>query len=268
MTPEHIAASVFYVLFSRGDFALPHLKKIIENKGHFISPSFYGKVPHWQNDKFCIDIYNEICLLLKQQPKGSIAELASIMQGVSAIKNLEGDYVEIGVFSGTSALAALLYMKRLKVTKRCYLLDTYSGFSYEESSKSCDIKWHGTHTNYSGFSGQNAISRIVNLTASTNQEVKVKEFNVCQDELPKEIEKIAMANIDVDMYEATKFALEKVAPKIVVGGIITTEDPAATFGLYGAYYALHEFLESPIGKKFISLRSESTYFLIRKPDEI
>lgn len=203
---------------------------------------------------------------LQHQPKGEITELASIMQGIKTTKDLEGDYVEIGVFSGTSALAALLYMQRLNLSRRCYLLDTYSGFSYEASEQSCDIKWHGTHTTYEGYSGPGAISRMISLTANTGNDVKVKEFNVCQDELPEEIEKIAMANIDVDMYEATKMAFEKIAPKLVVGGVMTTEDPTATYGLYGAYYALNEFINSPMGKSFMVFRSESTYFLIKKTE--
>lgn len=72
-----------------------------------------------------------------------------------------------------------------------------------------------------------------------------------------------MANLDVDIYEGTLRGLRILAPRMVDGGIIATEDPTSTPGLYGAYYALHEFLESEEGKDFICLRTETTYFLIK-----
>lgn len=261
-----IRTSVFFVYFSRGDYALPFLEKIFEEGGAIVSPNSYGKVPYWMNSNCCIDIYNEIGYRLQKQPKGSIQELGSIMQGIEATQNLEGDYVEIGVFSGTSALAALSYMQRHGIKRTCYLLDTYAGFTYDEAESSQDIKWSKTHTSWAGikFDPGSATKRIKRLTSDFACNVIPLEFNVCKDPLPEGIKNIAMANLDVDIYEATYAGLCKLAPLMVQNGIITTEDPCSTHGLYGAYYALHKFLKSDIGKEFICLRSESTYFLIKR----
>jgi len=67
--------------------------------------------------------------------------------------------------------------------------------------------------------------------------------NICKDDLPKEIEKIAVANIDVDMYEPTLVALNKVSDLVVKGGVVIVEDATSTPCLYGAYLAMEEFLE-------------------------
>jgi hypothetical protein len=73
-----------------------------------------------------------------------------------------------------------------------------------------------------------------------------------------------VANIDVDLYEATKVALERVAPLVVLGGIIICEDPASTPGLYGAYVAMHDFLEgNEDGRKFLPVFKGGQYFLIK-----
>jgi len=88
------------------------------------------------------------------------------------------------------------------------------------------------------------------------------QSNICAEELPKQITKIAVANIDVDIYDATKAAMEKVAPLIVRGGIMICEDPTSTPGLYGASVAMHDFLETPQGRKFMPLFKGGQYFLI------
>lgn len=260
----NISECAFYVYFSRGDFALPHIKKIIKEGGAFISPDLPIRVQWWENNKYCIEIYNQIAYLLQYQPKGSIAEFGAIMQAINATRNIDGDYVEIGVFSGSSALAALLYMRRMGIKRKCYLLDTYGGFNYEESKVSQDIKWYGSHKSWiGGQTGNDAMERIRRLTQNTGNEVIVERFNACADELPKNIEHIAMANVDIDIYEAVRDILIKLELRLRVGGIITIEDPTCTPTVIGSYYALYEFLESEIGQKFICLCSDTTYFLIK-----
>ena len=82
--------------------------------------------------------------------------------------------------------------------------------------------------------------------------------------LPSILNKIAVANIDVDLYEATAAALIKVAPLVVKGGIIICEDPTSTPGLYGACVAMHNFLQSNAeGRKFLPVFKGGQYFLIK-----
>ena len=69
----------------------------------------------------------------------------NICEAIELTKNLEGDYVEIGVFEGGSALTALNYLKQINLKRRVFLLDTFEGFNYVESEKSLDVKWYKSH---------------------------------------------------------------------------------------------------------------------------
>jgi hypothetical protein len=96
-----------------------------------------------------------------------------------------------------------------------------------------------------------------------NNDFKLVKSNICSDDIPTEIDKITVANIDVDMLEASLSAFEKVANRIVHGGIIIAEDPTSTPGLIGAFYAMEQFLLTDIGKKFMKLHLTGQYFLIK-----
>ena len=87
--------------------------------------------------------------------------------------------------------------------------------------------------------------------------------NICRDNLPEEINAISVANIDVDLYEATFEAIKKVSKKLSNRGIIMCEDPVRTPGLYGAYYAMEKFLKSTEGKDFVKIFKKGHYFLMK-----
>ena len=93
---------------------------------------------------------------------------------------------------------------------------------------------------------------------------KLVTNNICKDDLPREINKISLANIDVDLYEATLHSLKKISKKISKNGIIMCEDPVNTPFLYGAYYAMDEFLKSSEGINFIKIFKRNHYFLIKQ----
>jgi hypothetical protein len=84
--------------------------------------------------------------------------------------------------------------------------------------------------------------------------------------LPREIKGIVICNIDVDMYESTKSALEKVKNKIVEGGIIIIEDYGHTPCLAGANMAVREFMRR--NKQFRGIYMQSgQMFLIKGKGE-
>jgi hypothetical protein len=98
------------------------------------------------------------------------------------------------------------------------------------------------------------------------QEFTLVQSNICVNSLPESIQKIAVANIDVDIYDATRDAIQKVGEKMVTGGIMICEDPTSTPGLIGAFYAMEKFLKTPLGKKFMKLHLTGQYFLIKMED--
>ena len=136
------------------------------------------------------------------------------------------------------------------------MLDTFEGFNYEESEKSLDVKWYKSHF----IDRETGTKKLLNDTLKEFNNYKLITNNICKDELPNEIENISLAHVDVDMYEATYAALEKVGKKIVKNGIIMCEDPTNTPMLYGALYAMEKFLDSEEGKKFIKIFKKSLFF--------
>ena len=183
-------------------------------------------------------------------------DFENIFQAIEATKNLSGDFIEIGTFQGASARATLNYINKSDIKRKCYFLDTYEGFTYEEAQNTSDILWTNTHTETSIDAVKEYLSKYNNFECI--------QSNIITNDLPDYIQQICVANIDVDMYEAVKAALYKVKDKVVTNGIIICEDYGHTPALIGAQKAVDEFLdENP--DMFISIYLNSgQMFLIKK----
>jgi len=189
-------------------------------------------------------------------------DFQNIMQAIEITREVKGDYLEIGVYKGSSALAALYYMKDSNIKRSCWFLDTYEGFSYSAAENSFDRRWFKTHKLW----GKNkTVVNIKKLLARTKIPNKVIATDICFDNLSRGIKSIAVCNIDVDMYDAVLASLSKTAPLIERGGIIIAEDYGHTPGLIGAHLAVKNFLLSNLGKFFTPIYMESgQLFLIKK----
>ncbi len=268
--PEgEIKDSVFYVYFTCDSDALPILKKITQEGGKFI-PHLHFSDPDVRTSYRFINrlAYNAIQNTWSKETR--ISHLypivhENICEVLELTKNVEGDYLEIGVYLGGSALTALNYITELKnqgTTKprKVWLMDTFEGFNYKEAKESGDIIWADSH----GLFGVEETKKYLSKTfEGIDIPYELVAGNICSDNLPAAIDKIAVANIDVDLYEPTLAALKKVSSHISKGGIIVSEDPACTPALYGAYLALSEFLESEVGKEFLPVFKKGQYFLIK-----
>ena len=129
----------------------------------------------------------------------------NICEALEITKDVEGDYVEVGVYKGGTALTALNYLHQINSKKKAYLLDTYEGFNYDESEKSPDVQWYKGHFIYK----EEKIKSYIKETFKDFNNYKLITSNICKDNLPEEINAISAANIDVDMYEATLKQLKK-----------------------------------------------------------
>ncbi len=259
LSDDDIAQSAFYVYFSRAELALAPLRRIVAAGGLFAPPPVWTKQPFHAISACALDSYNEAGERLGHDPFMGPEVHAQLCQAAELTRDVAGDFVEVGVFSGSSALTALTHMRNIGLRRRCWLLDTYSGFTYKAATKSPDIIWSGTHL----MDPDKTMSRIEGLMQNTGQDVRVLHNEICADELPEEMGTIALANIDVDLYEAVAAALRKVGAKMARRGVMVVEDPTSTPGLYGAYLAMTEFLESALGRDFIGVRTTTQYFLIR-----
>ncbi|MFT4848866.1 MAG: O-methyltransferase [Sediminicola sp.] len=149
--------------------------------------------------------------------------------------NLEGDYVECGVWKGGSTLAVASILCNLNnFEKRLWLYDTFEGMS-EPTNFDLDIDGRKAKDRLDleckdsswvwAFSELNEVTNTMSLSKYPTSKIKyVKgkvEDTLLTDEKP---DKISILRLDTDWYESTKIELELLFPKVVKGGIIIIDD--------------------------------------------
>ena len=148
LTPEEISNSIFYIYFTCDSDALPELRKIKQHGGQF--------VPHFEASKTSYRFVNRLAhesMKRRWAKGGNLAHLSSVAivhenlcEALELTKNVEGDFDEIGVFQGSSAITAMNYIQEQHKTegipkRKAWLIDTFDGFNYPEAKESADIFW-------------------------------------------------------------------------------------------------------------------------------
>lgn len=207
--------------------------------------------PYYATDKYAKKVLDEELLL-----NGNYFDLydfQNIFQAIKLTKGIDGDYVEIGTYRGDSARAALSYSEKLEINRNFYFIDTFEGFSYTEAKDSADIGWANTHHETS--------MNLVEARLKEFKNWKLVKSNIISDGLPRNLNRIAVCNIDVDLYEAVQASLIAVDKKIVNGGVILAEDYGHTPALIGAQIAINEFYEKN-SERYYGLYLQSGQFLL------
>lgn len=190
-------------------------------------------------------------------------DFENICQALRRTKSLPGAFVEVGCLQGSSGCAALKYMQEAGIFRPSYFLDVFDGFTYETALSSPDAVWAHMCIVEEGPDG--VAARLKRFEqAALGRPVHVIKNNIITDELPAEIGEIAVANLDVDQLEAIYAGLNKLAQRIVVGGVLIVEDPGHTPQLIGAVAALEIFLATAPAQDFLPIYMRSgQYFLVR-----
>lgn len=139
-------------------------------------------------------------------------------------ENVEGDFVETGIWRGGCCILAHNVFKKYNQNKKVYCFDSFEGLPIPNEE------------HYPMDSGDNHYT-IKELTVSL-EEVKNNflkfgdlEENIIfvkgwfADTLPKnKVEKICVLRLDGDMYESTILALDNLYPKLSKGGYCIIDD--------------------------------------------
>lgn len=190
-------------------------------------------------------------------------DFLNLCQALEITRHVRGAFLEIGCYRGSSGSVALHYMNEAHIHRDAYFFDVFDGFSYDAAKQSADAIWANSHATEGIDTVRARLKRHERADRGLN--VFVTRHNIVEEEIPNTIDEIAVANIDVDLYEAVKVALFKVAPRMSTNGIMIVEDPGHTPALVGARVALDEFLASDVARNFIPIHLESGQtFLIRK----
>lgn len=190
------------------------------------------------------------------------ADFGNLLMFIDNTRHLDGDFVEIGCYFGSSTCVMAAYMELIQCQKNFFIYDVFEGFNYPEALTSPDGGWGHSHKT----DGRKNVERRVHSRApSIGQNIHVIQRNVLDDNPLRETGEIAFASIDVDLYEAVSAALFQVHEKLVKNGIAVVEDAGHTPKLLGAKVAVEEFLGQVGLEAYTVLHMESgQYVLIRK----
>lgn len=164
--------------------------------------------------------------------------------------NIEGDFVECGVWRGGSMMAAANTLLHIGDTERhLYLFDTFQGMSEPTDQdvnilgKSASTLWPKSKisgdTSQWCYSPLDEVKRVMAETGYDADKIHYIQGKV-EDTLPdKAPEKIALLRLDTDWYESTKHELVHLFPRLVKGGVLILDD----YGYWaGARQATDEYL--------------------------
>jgi hypothetical protein len=266
LEPYEFESTTFFVRFTHDEEALAEIANVIKYGGRFVSSI--------ESEKASYRFTNKKCFMAMQRTwsqKDSISHLFPIVhenlcEALEMTRDLDGDVLEIGVYKGGSALTILNYLDIQQegdksAPQRSYIgLDTFTGFDYDAAESSPDLIWYKTHEL---FGLNQTISEVQNLLNTCKTPSALFPIDICAENLPDKIIKLSVVNVDVDMYESTKIALQKVSPFVQLGGVIICEDVTSTPALYGASLAVKQFIESIEGKNYLAIHKLGQLFLYK-----
>ena len=177
----------------------------------------------------------------------------AIIQSIKHISknNIEGDFVESGVWKGGNLILFKIISDKLNLNKKIFAFDTFEGMPVPGSKdfdlknidakeiynkyKSKDIKWccstlDEVKTNIGSFN-KNYLDSFYFIKGKVEETLKISE------NLP---DKISLLRLDTDFFESTKKELEILYPKLVPGGVLIIDD----YGHWkGSKKAVDEYFE-------------------------
>ncbi len=163
--------------------------------------------------------------------------------------DIEGDFVECGVFAGTQIAAMALANQQTGMKKKIHLFDSFIGIPQagpndDETITSCIGKGKGdgkgslVTTGISVCSVKAVQGHMREWGINSNQ--LLYHVGWFQDVVPlaaKKIKKIAILRLDGDLYESTKVCLLYLHPLVSKSGYVIIDDYALT----GCRKALDEY---------------------------
>ena len=202
----------------------------------------------------------ELYHLCKPYTMTSLERLYSLYKAVNYTiqNNIEGDFVECGVWKGGSALmiGKILALKNIQ-NRKIFLYDTYEGMS-EPSEKDKDfagktavelleendIKVQDSVWCYSSFDEVKNTIALSGLSEENIIMIKGKVEDTITSSLP--MNKIALLRLDTDWYESTKHELHFLYPILSKNAVLIIDD-------YGHWQGCRKAVDEYIAEQKLSI---------------
>ncbi|MGH7175324.1 MAG: TylF/MycF/NovP-related O-methyltransferase [Minisyncoccia bacterium] len=170
--------------------------------------------------------------------------------------NIEGDFVECGVWRGGQAMImAYTLLQENDVSRTIWLYDTYAGMSEpteddvsiltKEKAKTLLLKDKSPEGILSYAPMEEVKRNVVSTGYSPNNFafVKGKVEDTIPDQMPK---KVALLRLDTDWYESTYHELVHLFPRLVKGGVLIIDD-------YGSWEGSRKAVDQYIKEKNVKI---------------
>ena len=198
----------------------------------------------------------------------SIERLWAVIQSTKYIikNNIDGDFVECGVWRGGCSLAIAMVLEDLKAERKIYLFDTFGGMT--EPTKH-DKSVHGKNAEKRFKNSKKAEYNTWCYASIEDVKSEFKKVGLEKkalfvkgdviETLNKEInlpDKISLLRLDTDWYESTKQELNVLYPKLVKDGVLLIDD----YGSWeGARKAVDEyFVEKDLDNRCLMWKTDQT----------
>lgn len=167
------------------------------------------------DQKFVSSFYDSVT---NEQEKSLIWRLHTLAWAAKNALNVEGDFVECGVFKGFCSSVILKYLDFQDLSRQAYLYDTFKGLPEETSTEQERRDW-----NYTKYDPEAIYSGVCEKFA------KYKNVNIVRGIVPDSFqsavpEKIAFLHIDMNSEMAEMLALQHLFDKVTPGGMIVFDD--------------------------------------------
>jgi hypothetical protein len=183
------------------------------------------------------DVFLKIFKQCKPYTMTSIERMYALYNAVRYViyNNIEGDFVECGVWRGGSSMMIALTLNSMNINNRqLFLYDTFEGMSEPTEN---DVDFRGGHADsllkQDVQDKQNSVwcladlQDVQNNMELTNYPVRNIKFvqGKVENTIPKTIsENIALLRLDTDWYESTAHELKYLYPKLMTKGVLIIDD--------------------------------------------
>ena len=189
----------------------------------------------FEKSLICSIIQDELTMVPKE---GLFATLSACKYAV--LNNIDGDFVECGVWRGGNAVIAAAVFGRYGSKKKVWLYDTFAGFEGQEHSEH-DTDNDGKPIVSANFRQDNAYKMIFNSPLAKNSLDDVKtafdKYGLLGDNIvfvkgdvmetldsENKPKSISVLRLDTDWYESTRKELEVFYPILSKSGVLIIDD--------------------------------------------
>ena len=166
--------------------------------------------------------FAENSFYLKASPE-RLSKFIAHYETFKKIKNIKGDVVECGVFRGASLTRFVNFDKIFKSKKKFFAFDAFGQFP--KSGSKNDKSFSKVHDKKIGYGIEKKdLNYFLKRNKANNFELIKGDVFDTLEIYSKSKRKISLLHLDLDVYQASKFVLEKLYPLIVKKGVILIDD--------------------------------------------